>query len=54
MGPSLASTIGDIAMFDPAMRRLIDRPLDRIGAGLARLGVSANMVSVADATDFRF
>ncbi len=47
MGPSLASTIGDIAMFDPAMRRLIDRPLDRIGAGLARLGVSANMVSVA-------
>ena len=34
-------------MFDPAMRRLIDRPLDRAGRWLALAGLSANAVTVA-------
>ncbi len=33
-------------MLDGYMRRLIDPPLDRLGAGLARLGASANAVTL--------
>jgi phosphatidylglycerophosphate synthase len=33
-------------MFDARLRRLIDRPLDRLAAGLARAGVRANVVTV--------
>lgn len=33
-------------MLDPLARRLIDPPLDRLAAGLARLGVGANAVTV--------
>ena len=34
-------------MLDPAARRLIDPPLNKIGRGLARLGLTANTVTVA-------
>ncbi len=34
-------------MLDPLSRRLIDPPLNRIGAGLARRGVGANAVTAA-------
>lgn len=34
-------------MLDAVLRRLIDRPLDRIGARLARTGVGANAVTLA-------
>ena len=34
-------------MFDARLRPLIDPPLNAIGAGLARAGVSANMVTLA-------
>lgn len=34
-------------MFDPALRRLIDPPLDRVGTWLAARGVSANGLTVA-------
>jgi phosphatidylglycerophosphate synthase len=34
-------------MFDAPLRRLIDPPLDRAGAGLARAGVGANAVTFA-------
>jgi phosphatidylglycerophosphate synthase len=34
-------------MFDAALRRVIDPPLNAIGRGLARAGVSANAVTVA-------
>jgi len=34
-------------MFDAAARRLIDPPLDRLGRGFARAGVSANQVTLA-------
>lgn len=33
-------------MLDARFRRWIDRPLDRLGAGLARAGVSANQVTL--------
>ena len=33
-------------MLDARFRRWIERPLDRLGAGLARLGVSANAVTL--------
>ncbi|MCB1507959.1 MAG: CDP-alcohol phosphatidyltransferase family protein [Hyphomicrobiaceae bacterium] len=36
-------------MLDGAMRRLIDPPLNRAGAALARLGVTANAVTLAGA-----
>lgn len=34
-------------MLDAAMRKLIDPPLNRLGAGLARAGISANAVTMA-------
>ncbi|WP_340108880.1 CDP-alcohol phosphatidyltransferase family protein [Pikeienuella sp. HZG-20] len=34
-------------MFDAALRKLIDRPLDRLGRSLARRGASANAVTLA-------
>ena len=34
-------------MFDAALRRVIDPPLDRIGRRIAALGVSANAVTLA-------
>jgi len=34
-------------VFDARIRPLIDPPLDRLGAGLARLGLTANAVTVA-------
>lgn len=34
-------------MFDALLRPLIDGPLNRMGQGLARLGLTANMVSLA-------
>ncbi len=34
-------------MFDPLLRRLIDPPLDRAGAWLARRGLSANQTTLA-------
>lgn len=33
-------------MFDAALRRLIDPPLDRLGRGLARLGIGADAVTL--------
>lgn len=33
-------------MLDGLMRKLIDPPLDRLGAGLARLGIGANLVTL--------
>ena len=33
-------------MFDAALRRVIDPPLDVLGSSLARMGVSANAVTV--------
>lgn len=33
-------------MFDARLRPLIDPPLNRIGAGLARMGLSANMLTL--------
>ncbi len=34
-------------MFDAAMRKIINAPLDRAGKALARAGISANMVTIA-------
>ncbi len=34
-------------MFDGYMRKLVDPPLERVGAGLAELGISANAVTLS-------
>ena len=37
-----------ILMLDSRLRRVIDGPLDRLAAGLARCGLGANAVTVAE------